>query len=122
MNNEMETCKICFEDYRIENTKDHQCPDIWSCGACGEICDAEDGTISTNNGLIEFTHTAKLCGAQDEIAEKILSCDDCDSQITVELSAYGNGKMATIICPKCGISYDTDLDPTDINELEKENN
>jgi len=84
MSNERETCLICFQDYLIRNTKEHQCP--------------------------------------DEIAEKILSCDDCNSQITVELSAYGNGKMATINCPKCGISYDTDLDPTDINELEKEMN
>ena len=64
-----ETCLICFEDYLKENTKDHQCPESWSCGACGEICDIEDGTISLNQGLKEFTHKAKLCPAQDEIKE-----------------------------------------------------
>ena len=92
--------------------------ETYSCGGCGEICEAQDGTIAMNKGLIEFTHKAELCGAQDEI----FSCDDCNSLITIELSAYGNGKMATINCPQCGISYDTDLDPTDINELEKELN
>lgn len=63
----METCLICFEDYRIENTKDHQCPDIWSCGACGELCTIEEGTVAINQGLIEFTHSKEICGAQDEI-------------------------------------------------------
>jgi hypothetical protein len=63
----METCQICFEDYRIENTKDHQCPDVWSCGACGELCDISEGTVAINQGLIEFTHSAKICGAQYEI-------------------------------------------------------
>jgi hypothetical protein len=65
----METCQICFEDYRIENTKDHQCPDVWSCGACGELCDISEGTVSMNLNFIEFTHTAELCGAQDEIQD-----------------------------------------------------
>lgn len=65
----METCQICFEDYRIENTKDHQCPDIWSCGACGELCTIEEGTVSMNLNYIEFTHKAELCGAQDEIQD-----------------------------------------------------
>jgi hypothetical protein len=64
---QMETCLICFEDYRIENTKDHQCPDVWSCGACGEYCDISEGTVAINQGLIEFTHSAEICGAQDEI-------------------------------------------------------
>ena len=39
----------------------------YSCGACGEICEAQDGTITSNSGLIEFTHRAELCPAQDEI-------------------------------------------------------
>ena len=65
----METCQICFEDYRIENTKDHQCPDVWSCGACGELCTIEEGTVAMNLNYIEFTHKAELCGAQDEIQD-----------------------------------------------------
>lgn len=39
----------------------------WSCGACGEICNFQDGTVSMNSGLLEFTHKAELCPAQDEI-------------------------------------------------------
>jgi hypothetical protein len=66
MNIEKETCKICFEDYLIKNTKEHQCVESWSCGACGEICETEDGTIALNQGLKEFTHKPELCPAQDE--------------------------------------------------------
>jgi hypothetical protein len=39
----------------------------YSCGACGEICEPKDGIVSMNSGLIEFTHSADLCPAQDEI-------------------------------------------------------
>lgn len=45
------------------------CADSWSCGACGEICEIEDGTVSSNQGFMEFTHKAELCSAQDEIGE-----------------------------------------------------
>ena len=64
---EMATCLICFDDYLIENTKDHDCPEFWCCGACGESCEIEDGTVSLNLGFKEFTHKAELCAAQDEI-------------------------------------------------------
>jgi hypothetical protein len=67
----MEICQICFGGYLPENTKDHQCPEFYNCGACGEICDAENGTITDSNGAGiygEFTHNPKLCPAQDEIA------------------------------------------------------
>lgn len=66
----MEICQICFGSYIATNTKDHQCPELWSCGACGEICDAEDGTILNSNGdgfYGEFAHKAELCSAQDEV-------------------------------------------------------
>ena len=63
----METCQICFQDYRIENTKDHQCPDDWNCEACGEICEIEDGTVNIEDEQIVFTHKKDLCAAQDEI-------------------------------------------------------
>lgn len=45
--------------------------EVWkfSCGACGEICEPQDGTIAYNSGLLEFTHKAELCPAQDEIKE-----------------------------------------------------
>jgi hypothetical protein len=38
-------------------------------------------------------------------------CDDCDAVTTVTIEPYGAGKMATIECPTCGVSYDTNLDP-----------
>jgi hypothetical protein len=46
-----------------------KCQQDYSCGACGEICELQDGIVSINAGLIEFTHNSDLCPAQDEIAE-----------------------------------------------------
>ena len=46
-------------------------------------------------------------------------CDDCESEITLTLEAYGNGQLMKIECPKCGVSYDTNLDPTDYEEASK---
>jgi len=39
-----------------------------------------------------------------------MTCDDCDSQIKVTIEPYGKGNMAVFTCPKCGISYDTNID------------
>jgi hypothetical protein len=77
---QMEICQICFGSYLKENTKDHQCPDFYNCGACGEICDADDGTITDSNGegnFGEFTHNPELCAAADEI------CEVCSEAVTV---------------------------------------
>ena len=63
----METCLICFDDYRIENTKDHQCKEDWFCNACAEYCLLEDGKVTLEKNEVVFTHSAKLCGAQDEL-------------------------------------------------------
>jgi len=63
---EYETCQICFQDYAAENYRDHQCPDNYCCGACGEITEHEDGEVVMNQGFIEFIHKAELCSAQDE--------------------------------------------------------
>lgn len=38
-------------------------------------------------------------------------CDDCDAIVTVTFEPYGSSSMATIDCPNCGLSYDTNLDP-----------
>jgi len=46
-------------------------------------------------------------------------CDDCESEITLTLEAYGNGQMMKIECPQCGTSYDTNLDPTEQEEANK---
>jgi hypothetical protein len=70
MKMEMETCQICFNDYLARYAKDHQCPDYFCCGACGEIADHEDGEMVMNNGFAEFIHDPKLCAAQDELEIK----------------------------------------------------
>ena len=75
MKDTMKTCLICFGDYLEENTKDHQCADDWACGACGEICEIEEGTVANNEGYLEFTHKAELCAAQDEILDPALNCE-----------------------------------------------
>ncbi len=38
-------------------------------------------------------------------------CEDCDAIVTVTYEPYGSSSMATIECPNCGVSYDTNLDP-----------
>jgi hypothetical protein len=89
----MEICQICFGSYLKENTKDHQCPDFYNCGACGEICDAEDGTITNSNGeghFGEFTHKPELCAEICEVCEDTVSqcdcnrCEDCGTIYSAE--------------------------------------
>ena len=70
--NEKAICGICFGEYIARYEKDHQCPEFYSCGSCGEICEAEDGTMLNTNGdgfYGEFVHNPELCPAQDEIEE-----------------------------------------------------
>jgi hypothetical protein len=67
--NEKAICQICFGEYIAIYEKDHQCPDNFCCGACGEIVDHEDGEIVDTNGygfIGEFVHQADLCSANDE--------------------------------------------------------
>ena len=40
-------------------------------------------------------------------------CLDCDAPVKVTLEPYGPGLMAVIVCPNCGTSYDTNLDPVE---------
>lgn len=49
----------------------------------------------------------------------ISTCEDCDSTTQVKAEPYGSSYMATIACPKCGVSYDTDLTSEDIEMLLK---
>jgi hypothetical protein len=42
-------------------------------------------------------------------------CADCSAPATVTLEPYGSGRMAVISCPNCGVSYDTNLDPCEVN-------
>jgi hypothetical protein len=62
MNDTRETCAMCFQDYLLKNTKDHQCPETF-CGACGEQYDPT--TEQDENGF----HLSEICGANDEIKE-----------------------------------------------------
>jgi hypothetical protein len=45
------------------------------------------------------------------------SCEECSSAVSVKLEPYGSSFLAAISCPKCGVSYDTDLDAADIEAL-----
>lgn len=44
-------------------------------------------------------------------------CEDCDSPTQVRLAPYGMRFMAEIICPKCGVSYDTNISDEDIKAI-----
>jgi len=66
------------------------------CGKCGDEKDAIGGKI-------EHPHKDY----------PVFICSDCDSVAAVTFSPYGASQMAAIDCPNCGVSYDTDLDPTD---------
>jgi hypothetical protein len=55
---------------------------------------------------------------RNERERLMTKCDDCDSEITLTLEAYGNGQLMRIDCPKCGVSYDTNLDPVDVEGRE----
>ena len=45
------------------------------------------------------------------------SCEDCGSAVAVKLEPYGSSFLAAISCPKCGDSFDTNLDAADIEAL-----
>jgi len=45
------------------------------------------------------------------------SCEDCGSVTAVKLEPYGSSFLAAISCPRCGDSFDTNLDPADIEAL-----
>lgn len=49
--------------------------------------------------------------------EHATSCEECGSAAIVKLEAYGDSFLAATICPKCGVSYDTNLDAADIEAL-----
>lgn len=47
------------------------------------------------------------------------TCEDCNSVTRITLAPYGMRFMAEIACPKCGVSYDTNIDDTDIEAIKK---
>jgi hypothetical protein len=67
MKKEIAICADCCEEYIAEYVRDHECPDIFCCGACGEFVDHEDGEVITVKGFQEYVHQADLCPANDEI-------------------------------------------------------
>lgn len=44
-------------------------------------------------------------------------CEDCNSQTRTILAPYGMRFMAEINCPKCGVSYDTNIDEADVQAI-----
>lgn len=47
------------------------------------------------------------------------TCEDCHSVTRITLAPYGMRFMAEIACPKCGVSYDTNIDDNDIETIKK---
>ena len=47
------------------------------------------------------------------------TCEDCNSPTRITLAPYGMRFMAEIACPKCGVSYDTNIDDSDIETIKK---
>lgn len=46
---------------------------------------------------------------------RVEPCADCSAPAVITLEPYGAGWMAVIVCPNCGTSYDTNLDPVEVN-------
>lgn len=69
MTQERIICSDCFEEYLADNAKEHDCPDTFCCGACGEIVSHEEGEYIDDSAFAEFVHKADLCSANDEIEE-----------------------------------------------------
>ena len=67
------------------------------CLPCADTLDVEGVIVEREGSCIECEST----------------CDDCDAVIKVTIEPYGTGHMATIECPNCGVSYDTNLDPVE---------
>ena len=47
------------------------------------------------------------------------TCEDCNSVTRITLAPYGMRFMAEIACPKCGVSYDTNLVDSDFEANKK---
>ena len=47
------------------------------------------------------------------------TCEDCNSVTRITLAPYGMKFMAEIACPKCGVSYDTNIDDADIEAIKE---
>jgi hypothetical protein len=72
--------------------------------------------LSYNRGYIEEMQSI---GIKTEIPAMPSTCADCDSMTSITLEPWGTRFMAEIACPKCGVSYDTNLDDSDIEAIKK---
>ena len=87
-----------------------------------EIAAHDIGQIDLSNYLAMYRINDianRLISASALLGEELFSneethCDDCDAVTTVTLEPYGNSKMAVISCPSCGVSYDTNLDESEV--------
>ena len=52
---------------------------------------------------------------KNNVEDSSTFCADCDALVTITLEPYGTGKMVTINCPNCGVSYDTNLDESEVS-------
>ena len=45
------------------------------------------------------------------------TCEDCTQEVSLSVAPYGTGIMLVINCPNCGISYDTNVDKKEVNNV-----
>lgn len=65
------------------------------------------------NTMKEWEYSCDKCNWIHDYETGCL-CEKCQEHpVTLTLEAYGNGQMMKIECPKCGTSYDTNLDPVE---------
>jgi transcription elongation factor Elf1 len=67
------------------------------CLPCADKLEIEGVIVERGGSCIECANT----------------CADCDAVTKVTIEPYGTSHMATIECPNCGVSYDTNLDPVE---------
>lgn len=91
------------------------------CDSCGQvewlcICEPTEAKEERSNYC---DSCGSWCCVSCKLTPKLhaTSCEDCDSAATVKLEPYGDSFLAATICPKCGVSYDTNLDAADIEAL-----
>lgn len=79
-----------------------------------ELGTSEDAGIISRMSLDLYLYYSDLFNeAIAEVEAEATLCADCDALVTITLEPYGTSKMAVIVCPNCGESYDTNLDESE---------
>jgi len=94
-------------------------PNCVSCDKVDYLCKCEPIEAKEEQRNNYCNSCGSWCCVSCKLTPKLhaTSCEDCESAATVKLEPYGSSFQAVIVCPKCGVSYDTNLDPADIEAL-----